>query len=313
MYKMVTQSLIVIAALSVTFAMADTRLFEHAAGETEIPQNPQRIVSLQDHVLTMALVEMGAPLVGSVGRVGDDGVPYLRGVKDLLGVDFDNSDIVFLGWTDLEKVVSVEPDLIITTHYEEPAMLEQLQKIAPTVAINQSQPLLDFMRQVADAANRLEVYDARLARYQARLAEARNAVPEAESIRVSVINSWDGTLNYWSDYGSLTQVMDDIGFARPAINQQVDDGRMEISAERLQDIDADYIIDTFGISWGETPQDARARMSLVLPNWCSVLTACQNGQYIVLPRTYAFSSSFASLEMMTQILVSHVAGRSDAR
>ncbi|MFC3852262.1 ABC transporter substrate-binding protein [Salinispirillum marinum] len=288
---------------------ANSRVFTDVHGEVTIPAEPQRIVSLQDHVLTMSLVELGAPVAGSAGRMGDDGKPYLRGVQDLLGVDFHNSEIEYVGWTDLEKVVAVNPDLIITTHYESAEMLAQLRLIAPTVTINQNQSLLGFMHDVADVSGRMDVYEARLARYQDRLAEARKAIPDASNISISVINSRDGVLNYWASYGALTQVMDDIGFARPAINAQVSDGNMEVSQERLQDVDADYIIDTFGISWGETPQDARNRMAEVLPNWCSVLEACQNGRYLVFPRTFAFSTSFASLELMTQMLVSHVAGR----
>ncbi len=286
----------------------DMRTFEDFHGEVMIPSNPQRIVSLQDHVVTMSLVEMGAPVVGSVGRVDDDGKPYLRGVKDLLGVDFDNSPIEFLGWTDIEKVVAVQPDLIITTHYAEEAELQQLRAIAPTVAINQDQPLLDFMRDVADAGGVLDTYNTRLARYNARLKEAKAIIPNAEDIRVSIVLSNNGILRSWEQYGALTQVIDDIGFARPEAVKGLGHAA-EFSPEAMPGLDADFIIDTYRVSEGDTPAMARERMAEVLPQWCSVWHACRHNQYLIFPRTFVYSSSFASLELNIQLLTTHIGGR----
>lgn len=55
----------------------------------------------------------------------------------LTGVDFDNSDIKFIGTADIdiEAIAAAKPDLIIT----EPTRntpVEQLEKIAPTVSID---------------------------------------------------------------------------------------------------------------------------------------------------------------------------------
>lgn len=287
---------------------ADTRSYEDFYGTVEIPAEPQRIVSLQDHVLTMTLLELGASVVGSVGRTGENGQPYLRGVKDLLGVNFDNSDIEYLGWTDIEKVVAVEPDLIITNNHEEEGMLEKLRAIAPTVAVNGDLPVLDLMRATADAGGVLDEYEARLDRYHSRIDEARAIIPDAEDISVSIVLAHDGRLRGFEDYGALSQVINDIGFDRPEAVSGIGYSA-EFSAESLPELDADFVIDTYRVSAGDTPEQARERMAEVLPQWCDVWHACRNNQYLVFPRTFVFSSSFSSLELATQLLVTHVGGR----
>ena len=70
---------IVIALLATPGFAQETRSFTDDAGRVvEIPLHPQRIVSLQDLFFTIPLIELGAPPVGSHGRVEEDGTPYLR-------------------------------------------------------------------------------------------------------------------------------------------------------------------------------------------------------------------------------------------
>jgi iron complex transport system substrate-binding protein len=105
-----------------------------------VPLHPQRIVSMHDLDITIPLIELGVPPVASHGRTRPDGSHYLRSSAQLTGVDFDNSDIRFIGTADidLEAVAAAKPDLIIT----EPSRhvsVEQLEKIAPTVSIDHLQ------------------------------------------------------------------------------------------------------------------------------------------------------------------------------
>ncbi len=300
-----------LALMQATSAFAGTRTFVDHNGPVQIPEAPQRIVTLNDHVLAMPLIELGAPLVGSSGRVRDDGSIYLRGVKDLLGVDFDNSPIEFVGTygeLDMEKIVALNPDLIVAFAYHDAATVEQMRKVAPTVVIDTDQPVLDFIHDLADAAGVMGEYNKRLARYQARLAEAKAIIPNASEIQVTVLQAWDGKLAVSESYGSLGQVIQDIGFRQPDIVQGIE-GEAEFSAEALTDFDGDFIFDTYRISAGDVPDDARERMAGVLPGWCEVLHACRNNQYITLPRTFVYSSSFASLELNVQLLTTHIGGR----
>src|SRR5690606_41515231 len=112
----------VVAALILGSAVAvlpaqgqETRQFTAENGIFEIPVTPQRIVALNDQILTLPLYEMGAPVVGSAGRLDADGTAFLRGGMDTLGIDFSNTDIQFVGLfndLDVEATAALAPDLI---------------------------------------------------------------------------------------------------------------------------------------------------------------------------------------------------------
>ncbi|CDL40523.1 Putative iron compound-binding protein of ABC transporter family [Citrobacter freundii] len=94
-----------------------------------VPLHPQRIVSLHDLDITIPLIELGVPPVASHGRTRPDGSHFLRSGVLLTGVDFDNSNMTYIGTADIdiEAIVAAKPDLIIT----EPSRntpIEQLEK-----------------------------------------------------------------------------------------------------------------------------------------------------------------------------------------
>ncbi len=134
-------SLLLLLTGAVSAAAPQTQTFADDLGRTvTVPLHPQRIVSMHDLDITIPLIELGAPPIASHGRTRPDGSHYLRSSAQLTGVDFDNSDIRFIGTADidLEAVAAARPDLIIT----EPSRhvsVEQLEKIAPTVSIDHLQ------------------------------------------------------------------------------------------------------------------------------------------------------------------------------
>ncbi len=65
--------------------------------EVSIPGKPLRIVSLHDSVLTVPLLELGVTLVGSHGRGDTEEEAFIRSSAAITGIDFDNSDIVWVG------------------------------------------------------------------------------------------------------------------------------------------------------------------------------------------------------------------------
>ncbi|MEM6431673.1 MAG: hypothetical protein AAF708_20715, partial [Deinococcota bacterium] len=63
------------ASLVVLTVTEDTRVIQHLGGETEIPTNPQRIVTLQDQNALLPLLLLGAGdlVAGSVGALQENG------------------------------------------------------------------------------------------------------------------------------------------------------------------------------------------------------------------------------------------------
>lgn len=286
--------------------------------DLQVPVRAERIVALHDISLTLPLLELGANVVGSLGRQDGSSKPYLRGVTDLLGVDFDNSDIAFVGtWNqaDAEAIAALEPDLILALKGCKSDSHDHLNKIAPVVVL----PCLpdDVMakfRAVADAAGYLAEYEEELADYQALVTQAKGWIPDAEQYTYSYIQAINGEFQGYSSYGALTLALDDIGFkpgeAMQALRDQ-DVGRQIISAELIPTFNADFLFDTYRTDREDSPALVRQRFEDVLPSWCEQLSSCREGRFITLPREQAIPISFMTLKTMVHMVVTHTAGRAE--
>ncbi|MEM7489268.1 MAG: ABC transporter substrate-binding protein [Pseudomonadota bacterium] len=289
------------------------RAFDHLGGTTCIPEAPARIVGLHDQQVTMTLIEMGAPVVGSHGRLGADG-PFMRGVRLVQGLGFENSGIAYIGTfdaMDFEAVAALEPDLIIGREWEMETR-DTFEAIAPTVFVaNDPQDPLAFPRGVADAAGALARWDRMNAAFEATLARARTALPQVDGATYAKIQGWEGELNVYAGYGGLTYVLAELGLERMPLAQEMSDRGVAwgevVSPEVLSDLDADFLFDTYTIAYGDSLDDPAARMTEVFPAWCDVLRACTAGRYIVLPREYASGFSFAELNATVHLATTHMA------
>lgn len=293
-------------------AGAQTQAFTDDLGRVvQVPAHPKRIVSMHDLDITIPLIELGISPVASHGRTRPDGSHYLRSSAQLTGVDFDNSDIKFIGTADidLEAVAAAKPDLIITEPNRN-VPIEQLAKIAPTVSIDH---LLGSAPRIYRKLAQLTGTEARLAildrRYQAQIQQLKQTV-DTQKISVSVIQANNGKITVHHSYHALGRVLRDAGFRFPALIERIPDGeRIDVSAEQLPDLDADFVFATWRSDTGGKPQDERNEMEKVLPGWCDFMRACRSGHYVLLPREEVISNSYAALSLLAAEVQSHIAGR----
>ena len=304
-------SLLLLLGCSVQAEVA-TRPFTDDLGRVvNVPLHPQRIVSLHDLDITIPLIELGVPPVASHGRTRPDGSHFLRSGALLTGVDFDHSTIKFIGTADIdiEAIVAAKPDLIIT----EPSRhtpIEQLEKIAPTVSIDHldggAPEIYRKLAQLTGTQARLAILERR---YREEIDRLKHTV-DTQHITVSVIQANQGKINALHTYHSLGRVLRDAGFSFPKLIDSIPPGgRIDVSAERLPEMDADFVFATWRGDTGGKPQDEIAAMDAVLPGWCEFLTACQRGHSVLISREEAISTSFASLSLMVAQVQSHIAGR----
>jgi iron complex transport system substrate-binding protein len=294
-------------------ARADTQQFTDDLGRSvTLNRHPQRIVSLHDLDITIPLIELGVLPVASHGRTAADGHHFIRSAKLLTGIDFDNSNIQFIGTADIdiEAIAAAKPDLIITEPGRNVA-IEQLEKIAPTVSIDHLKGgparIYSLLAQLTGSQSRLVILQRR---YQEQIEQLKHAV-DTQHISVSVIQANQGKINVMHTYHALGQVLRDAGFQFPAlINAIAQDGRMDLSAERLPDVNADFVFDTWRADNAATPQDELAAMDQVMPGWCDFLPACKQRHYILVSREEAISNSYAALSLMTAVVQAAIAGQS---
>lgn len=309
---MTMRGLLSVLWLFSAMALAQTQAFTDDLGRVvQVPLHPQRIVSMHDLDITIPLIELGVPPVASHGRTRPDGSHYLRSSAQLTGIDFDNSDIKFIGTADidLEAVAAAKPDLIITEPNRN-VPIEQLAKIAPTVSIDHllgSAPrIYAKLAQLTGTQARLAVLDRR---YQAQIQQLKQTI-HTDKISVSVIQANNGKVTVHHSYHSLGRVLRDAGFRFPPLIERIPDGeRIDVSAEQLPDLDADFLFATWRSDTGGKPQDELNDMEKVMPGWCDFMQACRTGHYILLPREEVISNSYAALSLLVAQVQSQIAGR----
>ncbi len=139
-----------------------TRIVQHAMGETEIPVNPQRIAVLFARDVEALMVLGVTPIAATQLREGEfDAVPeFNQALKD--------AGVIALGdqsTPNLEKLLEVEPDLIILTGWHE--IYEDASKIAPTVKLDMSgwdrfEELASILGKEAEAEEFKESYEKKI-------------------------------------------------------------------------------------------------------------------------------------------------------
>lgn len=318
MRKQLFSALVLALSASPVFALdcgEGMRAFTHDAGEICIPANPQRIVALNDQILTLPLYEMGAIVVGSSGRIGSENQIFMRGGMDTLGIDFHNTDITFVGAgdaLDLEAIAALEPDLIIALPYTNAGVIEKLAEIAPTPVIDETK--LGFegtLRALADLSGRSESFEARFGRYQASLERAKAFIGNPEQITIATIFSFtsgDKMTAYRTGLGAYTRVVDDLGFQLVDLVKDIDETRISLSPEVIQGLDADFIFGFYRFNDTASPEAIFGAYEVFVPGFCQALEACRNNQIVLLP-SYTFGGTMKSLETALELIESHVAAR----
>ena len=314
-------NLLKLGALALTLVLAtptvaqETRSFTASNGTFDIPVAPQRIVALNDQIVALPLYELGAPVVGSAGRTDADGNHFLRGGMDTLGIDYANTDIAYVGGfngLDVEAIAALQPDLIIGGPYTDAAVAEQLQSVAPTLLIdNGALGLVDTLRTLADVSGKAGNFEARYQRYLGNVERLKSFIEDPTTISATMTFMFPAGEELWvyrSGLGAIAQVLADVGFAQPAVVAALPESQASWSAELIQDLDADFIFGFYRQQPDATPEAVFAAYEKFAPGWCQALTACQNGQFLLLPGP-TFGSTMAGLDLALELVENAVAGR----
>ncbi|WP_429165622.1 ABC transporter substrate-binding protein [Aeromonas rivipollensis] len=220
-------------------AQAGTRQVLDANGQSQtVPDDPQRVVVLSELDLDSALT-LGVQPVGTVNGRGQGTLPrYLldKAGKAIQVVgDLDNPN--------LEKLIDLEPDLILTGQTK-PELLALLQEIAPTVVTgNWGEPWKTVFNRSANVMNKEAEAKAFLARYDARLAQARSKLAKHQGEQVSIVRWNPKGPSYMHGGTFASSVVTEMGLARPA--HQIGDKSPHspaLSLESLNLLDGDWLV-----------------------------------------------------------------------
>ncbi len=215
---------------------AETRSVDHVMGTTEVPTDPQRVVTLDSPHLDTALSLDVTP----VGSVQSD---VATGFPEYLGDRTEGIETVgTIEEPDLEAIAALEPDLILSSSVRHEAIYEQLSQIAPTVFTDYEEGWRAMFTTTADALDRAEEGEDALAGYDARVDEVGEAIG-AEGATASIVRFLPEETRIYGPETFSGSVLTDIGFTLPQLSY--DEYSMAyVSAEQINQADADVVFST---------------------------------------------------------------------
>lgn len=224
------------AEAATTAATEETRLVEHALGETEVPPDPQRVVVLDSPHLDAAL-SLGATPVGSVQSDVAGGLPeYLGDLTEGIEV------VGTIEEPNLEAVAALHPDLILSASVRSAETYDELSQIAPTVLTDYEDGWQSGFMLVAEALGRTSEAETALADYTER-AEALGEDVGADGAVASIVRFLPGETRIYGPGTFSGGVLADIGF--DLTEMEYDEyGMAYISPEQIGLADADVLFHT---------------------------------------------------------------------
>ncbi|WP_328877424.1 ABC transporter substrate-binding protein [Streptomyces sp. NBC_00299] len=222
------------------------RTLKTVMGDVKIPSQPQRVVVLDTGELDDVTL-LGIDPVGAVAPhfKTSGGFPtYLDGeLKDTV-------DVGPLLEPNLEKIASLEPDLILSSKVRHEKVYDKLSAIAPTVFTETTGGVWkENLKVHAEALGLDKEAAAKLKEYETQakaLGEAIRKKDGGTMPTASVVRFIAGPTRLYQSNSYSGVVLDDIGFQRPR-SQVSDDPEVtmkDVSPEEIDQADADLIFVT---------------------------------------------------------------------
>jgi iron complex transport system substrate-binding protein len=211
------------------------RTVKHAMGETEIKAQPKRVVVLDVGELDN-VVSLGIEPVGLAPTEGSPELPsYLKskaGRPENVGT---------INNLNLEAIAALKPDLILGSQLRAADKYDELSQIAPTVfSLRPGFTWKENYLLNAAALDKTAEAKAKLAAYDEKI-DALDKKLGAKKPTVSMVRFMpDGVIRLYANASFIGTILKDAGIPRPK-NQDINDLAAEVSAENIDQADADYI------------------------------------------------------------------------
>lgn len=243
------------------------RAIEHAMGTTQVPESPQRIITIDTTPLDAAIA-LGIIPVGTIRY----GAP-----PSYLGETARSIEVIGkYNQPNIEAIARLKPDLILGAKSISERLYPRLSKIAPTVFIEGASRSWDWQnnfRLYAKAMGQSEQAEALLNDYQTQVEDLRQSLSQPpESITISSLNYSKGGLIANTPTSYSGSILKDIGFSFPPAQESENQFFLRISREDLDSPDADVIFLTHNPEW-----KTRSKDEFVSDRIWSKLDAVQRG------------------------------------
>ncbi|MDN6812823.1 MAG: ABC transporter substrate-binding protein [Corynebacterium variabile] len=221
---------------------------DSTASSTDSDAQTTRVVALNtghlDHLLLLGIVPVGLAVAKSAN--GDpSGIPDY--IYDRFGESFDLDAIEQVGLRaepDVEKIATLEPDLILSNDRADEALLTQLRGITTVVTTNGGSELWkEDLGILADAVGKREEADDLLAAYEKNASDwADNRGNDAV---VSLVRGRNDEYILTGPSSLSGSVVEDADLRRPDGQRFSDTANHDLSVENTDQLDADYLFYSF--------------------------------------------------------------------
>lgn len=221
---------------------------EHKYGSTTIESDPKRVVSLgykdQDSILAV-----GVKPIAVRYWYGDEPYAVYPWAQEALADA--TPEVLDMPELDFEKVVALEPDLIIGVYLASSAEeYETLSRIAPTVAqsgdyIDYGMPWQESTVVIGRALGREDLAQELVEAVETQYDEARQAHPNWAGKRVVVGSpGTDGQFGFFASQDQRSRIFTSLGFEVPAEFDEIagDQFYGTISIEQAEILDQDLLV-----------------------------------------------------------------------
>ncbi|SFF28872.1 iron complex transport system substrate-binding protein [Paenibacillus algorifonticola] len=225
---------------------------KHLMGVTQVPAKPQRVFVMQneyaDHMLTIG-EKPYAILV--TPQYNDKLLPYIAGKLGEVELVKGGSEVL-----NLEEILELKPDLILSGKGVGEQAYNELSKIAPTVVLgvpDRSETAskdpnaglvaddwqIDLMK-IAEIFGKEDTAKQEIAKLDEKMQAASAEIAALPSKRIAYIRVRDNELQLYGTEGHPLNYLlfDKLGF-QPSALAQVE--RMDLSQEKIPELGADYI------------------------------------------------------------------------
>ncbi|MDQ4047052.1 MAG: iron-siderophore ABC transporter substrate-binding protein [Actinomycetota bacterium] len=235
---------------------------EHTMGTTTIESAPKRVVALDPSYIDAALL-LEADLVGYVQYRQDPKAPFAPYLGDVADATKESVNVGTLAEPNLEKILELQPDLIVSAKVRHEALYPQLSKIAPTIFSESTGPtwkenvvfLGEALGKKAKAEELVKAYEDRAQKVGAEILKKQ---PDAT---YSLVRFTGGdTARLYSSNSFIGEIMTDMHIPRP---KDAPDSTEEIfvplSAEQILQGDAGLVMVSAFTPAGPEGDKARAQ------------------------------------------------------
>lgn len=277
-----------------------THIIKHAMGETEVPIHPKRVVVLDTGELDAALT-LGITPVGAVSALQDG--PFLNyfGNDRLKGI----TSVGTIAQPNIEKILSLNPDLILSNKARHANIYKQLSEIAPTIfAKDVGVTWKENFFLYADALGKKQEGQQLLQRYYARLKEFKQQMGDRlQKTSISIVRVMPTQFRLYVPRSYIGVILQDAGLPRPA-PQNVDAQTFVTmtSYEKIPDMDGDII---FLMQYGKSNEKLQDLQ--LQPQWKQLKAVKGDKVFVVNDDYWATGIGMTSANLVVEDLFKYVA------